>query len=55
LAVSGFLIFLRRRTIPDLFIISIALVLSIFLVLGIGFKQVALLPDRLYPLLQIFH
>lgn len=54
LAVSGFLIFLRRRTIPDLFIISISLVLSIFLVLGIGFKQVALLPDRLYPLLQIF-
>jgi len=51
--VVGFIIFIQRRKITDLFIISISITLSILLVIGICLKQVALLPDRLYPLLQV--
>lgn len=54
LSAIGFVVYFKRRSLFDRFVMVAAVVLSLLLVVGMVFKQVALLPDRLYPFLQIF-
>lgn len=54
LAVIGFVVYFKRHSIFDRFVVTIAIMLALLLVVGMVFQQVALLPDRLYPYLQIF-
>ncbi len=50
----GCILFCKERDIIYHFIIAIAITTSFLLGIGLLFKQVGLLPDRLYPYLQIF-
>ncbi len=54
LAVIGFVVYFKRRPLFGQFVMVIAVMLSLLLGVGMVFKQVALLPDRLYPFLQVF-
>jgi len=53
-AVLGCCAFLQKRSRSGSFIILNSIIISCFLGLGILFSYVLLLPDRIYPFLQIF-
>jgi len=54
LSVIGVVLCFKRRSLFDRFVVMTAVMLSLLLGVGMVFKQVALLPDRLYPYLQVF-
>jgi hypothetical protein len=53
-SVIGFLSFIRKLSFLHRITIVSSIVMSVLLGIGIVFHQVALLPDRIYPFLQLF-
>jgi hypothetical protein len=53
-ALVGFIVFCKKKEISFHFIIAMAVTLSVLLGGGIVLVQLGLLPDRLYPYLQVF-
>lgn len=53
-AVIGFLYFIRRMSFFRRSVIISTILLAFLLLIGILYKQVGLLPDRIYPFLQLF-
>jgi len=54
LGIIGVIISFKKKTLFNKFLISLMIVLVLLLGVGIVFKQVALLPDRIYPFIQVF-
>jgi hypothetical protein len=54
LSVIGFLSIVRKMSFLDRITITSSVIITFLLGIGIIFHQVALLPDRLYPFLQLF-
>lgn len=54
LSVIGFFYLLKNHSVFNGFIIVTTVILSILLVIGVIFRYHALLPDRMYPYLQLF-
>ena len=54
LSVIGFVVYFKRHSLFNRFVVMTTVMLTLLLGVGMMLKQVALLPDRLYPYLQVF-
>ena len=54
ISIIGFISLFKKRSLFNYIILTLSIVISILLGLGVILKQSELLPDRMYPFLQVF-